>query len=363
MRNVLSNAVLGLTAASAFLLNSAPAVTAHSLLEENEGSQDRGGDCEKGINFLGTGLTPLEDILPVPPLGMGLEINPDIGLGMEELAPDVYVITEGVYTSMFVVTDDGVVLFDAPPTTAPNINAAIASVTDKEVTHLVYSHFHADHLSGQPALNLTDDVVRIASEATNAILEPLEDPNRPLADITFEKELKVTIGGVAMEFSLAPGHHTDGDIYMFLPEKKVAMIVDTLFVGYIPFRGFALSNDVFRYRQQIREALQLDADYYVTGHLNRAGDRADLIRSLQYADDVFKAAADAIAADIGVEELYEELFVSTGGNAWLFQNQLDQIRAEMCFEQVLPKYGGLLGGFDVFTRAHCILAMNFLQFE
>ncbi len=59
---------------------------------------------------------------------------------------------------------DGVVLFDAPPTIGHNLRRAVDDVAAAEgigntVTHLVYSHHHADHAG---AANLFgDDIVRI----------------------------------------------------------------------------------------------------------------------------------------------------------------------------------------------------------
>ena len=63
---------------------------------------------------------------------------------MEEINDGVYWITEGTYQLMFVVTDDGVIVADAPPTIGDNILAAVGEVTDKPITHVIYSHSHID---------------------------------------------------------------------------------------------------------------------------------------------------------------------------------------------------------------------------
>jgi Metallo-beta-lactamase superfamily len=42
----------------------------------------------------------------------------------------------------------GVAVIDAPQTLATNIPKAIAEVSDKPITHLIYSHSHADHIGG-----------------------------------------------------------------------------------------------------------------------------------------------------------------------------------------------------------------------
>ncbi len=54
-------------------------------------------------------------------------------------------MTDSFYTVMFLTTNDGVVLVDAPPTIGHNLLRAIGAVTQangrpSQVTHLVYSH-------------------------------------------------------------------------------------------------------------------------------------------------------------------------------------------------------------------------------
>ena len=65
---------------------------------------------------------------------------------------------------MFLTTRDGVVLVDAPPTIGHNLLRAIGAVTQangrpSQVTHLVYSHSHADHIGA--SILFGPDVVRI----------------------------------------------------------------------------------------------------------------------------------------------------------------------------------------------------------
>ena len=47
---------------------------------------------------------------------------------------------------MFLVTDKGVVVVDAPPSLGEKYLRAIAEVTDKPVKYLIYSHAHIDRI-------------------------------------------------------------------------------------------------------------------------------------------------------------------------------------------------------------------------
>ena len=55
-------------------------------------------------------------------------------------------VISGFVQAAFVVTREGVILVDAPPALDGKIQAAIASVTDKQVTHFIYTHSHLDHV-------------------------------------------------------------------------------------------------------------------------------------------------------------------------------------------------------------------------
>ena len=73
-------------------------------------------------------------------------------------------------------------LFDAPPSIGGNLRRAVdeiaaANGVTNTVTHLVYSHHHADHAG---AASLFDgDVVRVGHEETRRLLLRDNDPARP----------------------------------------------------------------------------------------------------------------------------------------------------------------------------------------
>src|SRR5437588_12057405 len=64
-------------------------------------------------------------------------------------AEDTYGFRYENHVSLFVVTDDGVILVDpcgqGNPRTPSLIKEAIRSVTGKDVKYVVYSHWGADH--------------------------------------------------------------------------------------------------------------------------------------------------------------------------------------------------------------------------
>src|SRR5712691_9977497 len=123
----------------------------------------------------------LPDYAPIPRSALGPALN-DRGYFVGRVERNLYWVTDGTYQSAFLTTRDGVVLFDAPPTIGNNIQRAVdeiakANGVSNKVTHLVYSHHHADHAG---ASSLFDkDVVRIGHEETRRLLLRDNDPARP----------------------------------------------------------------------------------------------------------------------------------------------------------------------------------------
>jgi NAD(P)-dependent dehydrogenase (short-subunit alcohol dehydrogenase family) len=63
------------------------------------------------------------------------------------------------------------------------------------VTHLVYSHHHADH--GGASSLFGSDVIRIGHQETKRLLRRDKDPARPLPDVTFQDRYTLEVGAVS----------------------------------------------------------------------------------------------------------------------------------------------------------------------
>src|SRR5580704_7339630 len=139
----------------------------------------------------------LPDYAPVPRSALGPALN-EQGYYVGRVQRNLYWVTDGVYQSAFLTTSDGVVLFDAPPSIGGNLRRAVDEITAANgvpgtVTHLVYSHHHADH-AGAASL-FTGDVTRIGHQETRRLLLRDGDPSRPVPDITFTDTYTLHAGG------------------------------------------------------------------------------------------------------------------------------------------------------------------------
>jgi uncharacterized protein YdeI (BOF family) len=84
------------------------------------------------VNNATTNTTQIPEAAKGPPI-------PAKGYLVQQIRDHLYWVTDGSYNTMFLVTDKGVVAVDAPPSIGKNYLKAIAEVTDKPVTYVIYS--------------------------------------------------------------------------------------------------------------------------------------------------------------------------------------------------------------------------------
>jgi glyoxylase-like metal-dependent hydrolase (beta-lactamase superfamily II) len=285
----------------------------------------------------------LPDYAPVPASALGPALN-DQGYYVGQVERNLFWVTDGTYQSAFLVTDDGVVLFDAPPTIGHNLRRAVDEIAAAEgvtnkVTHLVYSHHHADHVG---AANLFGDVVRIGHEDTRRLLLRDNDPTRPAPDVTFAETYTLGVAGDRVELAFHGPNHSPDNIFIHFPDHDALMLVDIANPGWVPIYNLNLTEDVPGYIAAADKALSYPWKHYIGGHLGRLGARDDIALHQQYVADIVESAQAALGA---VDPT--PYFVKYGANVWAgVKGYLDEVTAHAA-EPIIAKYTGVLAAADV----------------
>ena len=196
------------------------------------------------LPLLGQGLAQSapHDFLPVPPAALGPQI-PEKGYLVQPIGDRLYAVLDGGYQSMFMVYDKGVVVVDAPASFGLlKLLAAVREVTDKPITHLVYSHPHTDHI-GAAGL-LPAGVTILAQQQTADVLRRARDPKRPVPTLTFHKAYTLRLGDQVLELRYQGANHDPGNIFIYAPKQKVLMLVDIVFPGWVTFKNLSLAEDI-----------------------------------------------------------------------------------------------------------------------
>jgi glyoxylase-like metal-dependent hydrolase (beta-lactamase superfamily II) len=190
----------------------------------------------------------------------------------------------------FVVTSDGVVVFDALGT--PSLGWAllqeIRKVSDRKIRYVVLSHYHADHIYGLQAFRDHSDALIVAQERSgeykdneetadekaNQRLEqrrgalfPWVDVNTRVVppDITFSERMTIALGDRRLTLLYAGPAHSSSDIMMMVEPDGVLLAGDIVQNGRIPFMN---SDDVstVQWLRALDEVAKLDPKFIVPGH-------------------------------------------------------------------------------------------------
>jgi glyoxylase-like metal-dependent hydrolase (beta-lactamase superfamily II) len=256
------------------------------------------------------------------------------------------------------LTSDGVVLFDAPPSIGHNLRRAVDAMAAAEgvsntVTHLVYSHHHADH--GGASSLFGADVVRIGHEETRRLLRRDNDPASPLPDVTFQDRHTLEVSGERVGLSWHGPNHSPDNIYIHFPDHDTLMLVDIVNSGWVPVFNLNLSEDVPDYIGAPAIALSYPWTHYIGGHLGRLCRREDVALHQQYIADIQAGVKQALGT---VDPT--PYFVKYGANVWAaVQLYLDTV-TDHATEPIMAKYTGVLAAADVraFVRSTTFMILH-----
>lgn len=165
------------------------------------------------------------------------------GYFVEEIADGIFWLVSSGYQVMFLTTGEGVIVVDAPQPIGEKYIQAVQEVTDEPITHMIYSHSHADH-TGAAGEIFPSNIEFIAHKDTADILISENDSNRPIPTITFNDSYTLSVGNQVLELSHIGPFHSQGDIVILAPNQKVAMAVDLFHPAAAPYKGFGVTVDM-----------------------------------------------------------------------------------------------------------------------
>lgn len=302
------------------------------------------------------------------------ELAPGVWVGVREDNPRNPVIG----TATFVITDDGVVVFDGGgmPLFAERIIEKIKSLTSRPVTHVAISHWHGDHNFGlHPYLEAFPNVQVISHTFTHKVFNSkriryidgystgtpaykktvegylstgVDDEGKPLSNalrqyyetfladadiihaeaqrvkitqptITFEDKLTVISGGRIIEFLYLGDGNTAGDIMMWLPDSKIIATGDTV-VHPVPY---LFNVPPRKWAQTLKNINALDYNILIPGHGEIQRDKTYVNLLIDFSRSIADQRDALLAEGWSEEEAKEKLDFSafehrfTGGDPYL----------------------------------------------
>jgi len=229
-----------------------------------------------------------------------------------------------ISNSGFVVTSDGVVVFDAlgTPSLAEKYLGLIRTVTNAPIRKVVMSHYHADHLYGlQVFKDLGAEVIApagakdyLASPVADNLLETRRTELKPWiderthivpADKYLNEDTQFELGGMTFKISLQGMAHSEGDMAMLVEPDQVLFTGDVIFEGRIPFIG---ETNTRNWVQQLEKLKSVKVEALIPGHGSMAKDPNKLIGFTYHYLSVLREKMGA-AVDKGIifEKAYDQV--------------------------------------------------------
>ena len=122
---------------------------------------------------------------PIPTGALGPSVPNPPGYRIEHFGEGAYMVTDGLYQAIFLVGCESVIVVDSPPSIGYNMLRAIRDITPLPISHVVYSHSHADHIGAAYVLGAPENITFIAHRETADQLAMTPDKHRPAPSVTF----------------------------------------------------------------------------------------------------------------------------------------------------------------------------------
>lgn len=228
----------------------------------------------------------------------------------------------------FVVTDDGVVVFDAlgTPALGYRLLQRIREVTDRPVERIVISHYHADHIYGLQAFkehggdppvwaqelalgyvggnsaSQGEDAQRRLAQRRESLFPWVDERTRLVSpDRTFDDGLTFELGGVNFEIRQAGPAHAPGDSIMLVRDYGVLFSGDVVFEGRVPFLD-SPQTDTRHWLDELDALTAMDPQprFIIPGHGEPSTDVAKAVNLtrdyITYVREVMGQAVDDFTA-------------------------------------------------------------------
>jgi glyoxylase-like metal-dependent hydrolase (beta-lactamase superfamily II) len=224
----------------------------------------------------------------------------------------------------FVVTGDGVVVFDAlgTPALGYRLLQRIREVTDQPIERIIISHYHADHIyglqafkdhAGNPpvwaqalalgyvggtAASQGEDAQRRLAQRREALFPWVDENTRIVPpDHTFAEAMRFTVGDITFVVRHLGPAHAPGDSIMLVKDYNVLFSGDVIYKGRIPFLD-SPQTDIDHWLEGLEYLadLQPPPSFVIPGHGEPSDDVHEAISAtrdyLVYVRDAMQQAVD-----------------------------------------------------------------------
>ena len=249
---------------------------------------------------------------------------------MKQIADNVYFMEHptGSSNATFVITNDGLLVFDFDIRTANQTLAAIRKLTDKKIKYIVSSHSAGDHATGawhfredKPTWIATKNQIHDLQMQEAKEFEERKNSNDPRyaayknaellkPDIGFDGNMTLYFGGLTFQITAEGRAHSTGDLTVYIPQRRVMLMGDLLDTEIHPGQGESAGvfySNVKGWIQILDNimARNLPVETYIPGHGPAHVGKG--VRDLEEQKRYFVVMRDEIAKMIAAGKSLEQI--------------------------------------------------------
>lgn len=242
--------------------------------------------------------------------------------GLTQIKGNLYRHTTGpglAVHSGLVITKEGALVIDPAMTcTAGWLRDEIKSRFNVSVKYVVYTHGHADHVSGAQVFQ-KDGAIVVANQRA---IEPIVGEKIPTAvpDRVFDKDMTITLGGETVLLHRVAPSHSDSMIMVLFPKYKALQCTDVCESKSMPYNDF-LDFYYPGWIETLDWVLQQDVDFIDVGHYTPAT-KPDEAALRAYMIDLHQQVLDLVRSGQSWDQLYRNVHFSDEVTSWTAFNTM-----------------------------------------
>jgi glyoxylase-like metal-dependent hydrolase (beta-lactamase superfamily II) len=218
----------------------------------------------------------------------GQQTNPPIAIN--KVRDNIYMIKGGSGANCYFLAGKKTnLLIDAKmsPESLKDMLAEIQKISAKPLSLVILTHSDGDHVNGLSGL--PGGVKILAHKKTHEEMLPAVEQRPELKDFlpseTYEGSKNLDFEGTRLELRNFGPAHTSGDTVIFIPDSKVAIVGDLVFIGRDPLIHKQKNGSFFGLIKTLESMLAYkpEIELFLSGHADPASrqDVAELVNSLK----------------------------------------------------------------------------------
>ena len=154
---------------------------------------------------------------------------------IEQVTKNVYRFVADRYRSVFLVTENTILITDPMNTEAATwLKKKLKDRFNLPVKYVIYSHNHSDHVYGAEVFKDSQAIFVSSQLAKQDLI--VTRANTVIPDITFQETMHILLGDNEVELRYHGPNDGRGSISMLFKPDKVLFVVDSIVLGRIPWQ-------------------------------------------------------------------------------------------------------------------------------